>query len=431
MDDNEFDRRLETIANRPGRRAFVVQLSRLILVGVGGATISPWPGAAQVAYADGQPGPTCPAPECVTASRCGDRHYCDEAQECICTRSVEGGLQCGRLPSTCDVPLCEKSDDCAFLGPGYFCDTPHSGCCHDGEKTRCLAPCIEPLLGDVNCSSCGTCQQVEVGDVPPDGSSVAVCVSDCTTSCDSVSLCAEANQDLSFRRLGASLILQGFTTTAGAKTYILMHSGTEIRRMTTVEYQQTGTQRTGMLVHGREKNGASASYALVISEGNVEFGLQVGSSGYIEKIHPDADAFQPPNDPFTPTALAGGGPGIAFAIDATSCGIMCNSVCALLLSGVGCAIAASLICSFTGPGFLLCAVVIGATCSVVAGAGCYAACDQGLCKPGPKPKTIWCECTQSCYSSAENCLAECRPSLGCFTGICEPNPTKCPSGGST
>jgi hypothetical protein len=33
---------------------------------------------------------------------------------------------------------------------------------------------------------------------------------------------------------------------------------------------------------------------------------------------------------------------------------------------------------------------------------------------------IWCQCNETCYDELATCQAECRASLGCFTGICEP-----------
>ncbi len=81
--------------------------------------------------------------ECATGSRCGDRHYCNEDETCICTETIEGNLRCGQLPPYCNVPLCTTSADCAHLGEGWFCDTPDSGCCTDppAELSRCIAPC--------------------------------------------------------------------------------------------------------------------------------------------------------------------------------------------------------------------------------------------------------------------------------------------------
>src|SRR5262245_56197491 len=77
---------------------------------------------------------------CTEASSCAVRHTCSDAGDCRCIRSAEGDIRCGRAPS-CSVPKCTTSADCAPLGEGSFCDTPNSGCCSDGELTRCLSPC--------------------------------------------------------------------------------------------------------------------------------------------------------------------------------------------------------------------------------------------------------------------------------------------------
>ena len=79
--------------------------------------------------------------ECPIPSTCGDRKYCDSAKKAVCVRSVEGVNRCGVIPTSCHVQLCQKSADCSTLGPGYFCDTPNSGCCTDPPKelSRCVA----------------------------------------------------------------------------------------------------------------------------------------------------------------------------------------------------------------------------------------------------------------------------------------------------
>ncbi len=79
------------------------------------------------------------AATCAEASTCEEKHYCGSLN-CRCIRSAEGAIGCGSVPS-CDVPRCTASIDCAPLGEGYFCDTPNSGCCSDGDQPRCIAPC--------------------------------------------------------------------------------------------------------------------------------------------------------------------------------------------------------------------------------------------------------------------------------------------------
>src|SRR5215468_3948091 len=80
-----------------------------------------------------------PADECPAASACGARKYCDDAHTSLCIHTAEGVNRCGLIPSSCDVKLCTTSADCASLGADYFCDTPNSGCCSDGELPRCIA----------------------------------------------------------------------------------------------------------------------------------------------------------------------------------------------------------------------------------------------------------------------------------------------------
>jgi cysteine-rich repeat protein len=83
--------------------------------------------------------PDSTAAACAEASTCENKQYCGSLN-CRCIRSAEGAIGCGSVPS-CDVPKCGTSADCAPLGDGYFCDTPHSGCCADGELARCISPC--------------------------------------------------------------------------------------------------------------------------------------------------------------------------------------------------------------------------------------------------------------------------------------------------
>jgi hypothetical protein len=115
---------------------------------------------------------------CLGASRCGERHYCNDAETCMCIESVEGDMRCGQLPNTCYLPICETSADCAYLGVGYFCDTPDSGCCSDppAHLSRCIAPCGAPpcpeayLCGEACCAegerclggACLTCADEDV-----------------------------------------------------------------------------------------------------------------------------------------------------------------------------------------------------------------------------------------------------------------------------
>ncbi len=80
---------------------------------------------------------------CPIASTCDAKHFCSDDDTCRCIKSAEGAIRCGNIPS-CDIQHCTSSADCANLGADYFCDTPNSGCCSDGHKQRCIAPCGTP-----------------------------------------------------------------------------------------------------------------------------------------------------------------------------------------------------------------------------------------------------------------------------------------------
>jgi hypothetical protein len=44
------------------------------------------------------------------------------------------------------------------------------------------------------------------------------------------------------------------------------------------------------------------------------------------------------------------------------------------------------------------------------------------------PVKLYCNCNKRCYTDVNLCLNECQPTLGCFTGICDPaEPDQCPA----
>lgn len=45
--------------------------------------------------------------------------------------------------------------------------------------------------------------------------------------------------------------------------------------------------------------------------------------------------------------------------------------------------------------------------------------DCECCHP-VQPTAVYCFCNDTCYPDSGSCLANCRASLGCFTGICQP-----------
>ena len=100
---------------------------------------------------------------CEVPTVCGKRQFCN-GDSCLCIESAEGEIRCGQIPTTCDVPLCKTSADCAHLGEGYFCDVPNSGCCTNPPAilARCIAPCTPPcptarVCGEACCAEDESC----------------------------------------------------------------------------------------------------------------------------------------------------------------------------------------------------------------------------------------------------------------------------------
>jgi hypothetical protein len=134
MSNIDFDWLTQAVGETQTRREAV----RRILSLVGASALAPF----GVACGGNPVAPEEELPECGTASSCGDRHNCMDDSGCICIRTAEGRLRCGRIPS-CSVRRCTSSADCADLGAGYFCDSPNSGCCSETEQ-YCIAPCKAP-----------------------------------------------------------------------------------------------------------------------------------------------------------------------------------------------------------------------------------------------------------------------------------------------
>ncbi|MDQ3459832.1 MAG: hypothetical protein M3498_11110, partial [Deinococcota bacterium] len=179
---------------------------------------------------------------CLVASACGSRQYCNEEETCLCVLSAEGDIRCGQLPNTCYLPLCTSSADCAYLGAGYFCDAPNSGCCSDppAELSRCIAPCGAPpcppeyLCAGKCCAereSCkgGVCCAEEniCGDVCCSAGESCIAGACVDIAASSLVLSATNQNDLLFysRRLGNAAYYQGTRSDEGmAVSYVSFES---------------------------------------------------------------------------------------------------------------------------------------------------------------------------------------------------------------
>jgi hypothetical protein len=421
METSQFEERLLKAGGGTTRRQFGASMFRVaagaMLVGLLEAcgAKKPKPVAA----------PSSPAPTCATASACNARHYCDPDNKCICIESAEGDIRCGAVPPTCDVPLCTTSADCAFLGEGYFCDTPNSGCCDNADKARCVPPCVAPAVPAVQVGACTSCKVIAPHLPAGDGVQAKVDVTACDT-CDTTDLVNGAMNDSGYGRLNASLLLQGFVDQKDAQKWTQVDGSRTVREgLFRTFVSRDGTQ-TAYLAYGMEGTGGTGTYVLVFQTGGKAlYGLGIDSQfKMIYKQMPDPASFAVPSLAYIP-AVGGRGLTILGAADEPvalgNCGTWCNIGAAVLGSGA-CGVACFFPCAFTGPGVLLCAVVLGVTCGVVGWAAGYAACDNGLCKP---KQNLYCGCTGKCYSDPQVCIHECH-GLSCFTDSCEPNDVKCP-----
>lgn len=158
MDPDRFDRLARDFAGGLSRRGFLKALAGgaagTLLAMLGYKPLNEYAYASPMLASTSQVYLPLVAKGCAQASACGNRQYCAD-NECLCIRSAEGDIRCGKIPNTCYMQLCSTSADCAHLGPGYFCDTPNSGCCYDppAELPRCIAPCTIQCPSERTCGS--------------------------------------------------------------------------------------------------------------------------------------------------------------------------------------------------------------------------------------------------------------------------------------
>jgi len=95
----------------------------------------------------------CMEERCTQSSRCPQLVDCSQRGKlCHCTQSTEGDIRCaGRVVCSTATP-CVTSDGCErFMGPGWFCEYPGTGCCGCatlpngvttcGDTGVCVPPC--------------------------------------------------------------------------------------------------------------------------------------------------------------------------------------------------------------------------------------------------------------------------------------------------
>jgi hypothetical protein len=378
---------------------------------------------------------------CTAPSVCPEKLYCNEAEDCICVRTPEGDIRCGRRPGTCGdpPPRCQSSADCAHLGSGYFCDTPNTGCCGD-ELQRCIAPCqptTSSCPAERNCSgiccapgqqcasgvcqtacpTCGTCTSCSL-DTATGTSSCAACDIPCTTA----DFCRKANQDWRYLRLASELGDQGFLPIEDPKVFVLREDSSPLRSVLgTIYTHLTLPGQTAALVYREEATGETVTFGLVYQDGSPTYAITIGASGQLERAFaPTASTVDSHFSGFAAdpshllAKIAGNN-----ALQVSSCDVLCNFACGVLIGQVACALVTMVICpasAFAGPGgLILCALTVGTMCEANVFAGCLAICELGICAP---PAKSYCPCKGSCYDGMSACLVDCRGGLNCFAESC-------------
>jgi len=388
-------------------------------------TLSPTPGPT--------PGPTrsptaslSAEDECPIPSVCGARQYCNEENTCICLRSAEGPIRCGQLPSSCDVPLCETSADCAQFGEGWFCDTPNSGCCTDppAELTRCLAPCgtgpavsptaspyatatLAPSISptSVTCPSCGTCKECRLAET-----NESFTCGDCVDTCAAATLCAEANTDLAFGALAGRLIADGYIQIPATEPEsVQIYGGLGLERSVYISFfthagDATRTAQLGYVSTASHEVGAIAE---LFNGGQPDRLLFVQDGGVVQEV-----------DVPSPSS------GMLTAVGVTDPG--CESTCQNLISALIVVVPLGLapamaVCAAT----VVCvAVLVGVAAGLAGGIAlgwsdfCRDQCTTLLQTP-----RAYCGCDRRCYHDASSCATWCRTSLACFGfELCGPDP---------
>jgi hypothetical protein len=427
---------------------------------------------------------------CSEISICGDRKYCSEDQNCICIKSAEGNLLCGKLPRTCYMPLCQTSAGCAILGEGYFCDTPNSGCCTDppAELPRCIASCNSPCpagrsCGDTCCprsqlcinGGCTSCTEDRVcgstccpmgemcinGECKPDPTGCpscgkctgceidGECYSYCPINCTAGTLCRLASMADDYQKLRTYLDSKGFVALPDdPQATVFAYNWEPVRSALGLQFTEISGS-TATLVYKVEATGQRTSYAVVFPSAGEIYGLYVDSSGVVREVTVPPDALNSQQmrtteevitDTWSNNASVLDYPNIDTTAKCRECMIVCKTA-----AGIECGLIGALICVGTGPGAVICAAVLGSLCSSLSDElGCLEFCDSmlapslegdlfncGACGKACLDPNNQC-CNGTCsdrLTDSENCGGcgkACPPGQMCCQGRCEKPEECCP-----
>jgi hypothetical protein len=392
-----------------------------------------------------------PGQGCTQASTCPEKVFCSKKPECICIKSAEGEIHCGRTP-ICESPRCQVSADCTFMGSGYFCDVPFSGCCDKppNHLQRCIKPCALacPARRDCPTSCChtttvcinGRCQSCDLDRICGDmccpkgqwclgGECVADttgcpecgtcyrCFSDgkcfaghCPGGCVQGALCRMATLYPEHQKLASYLTAQGFAPTGErhAASLVVAHTNEYIRDVYTAAYENADNGATATLHLIMEVTGAIGSYILVKPTTGTIYGLWIALDGTVVRADPpaqrnsgwlsDADPTLAPSN----AVVINAGPTISadgYNMSTTGLCRECLFVCTAAVA-IGCAAAAALLC---GPVAVKCAAVAAGVCSATEGVPCNDYCKSVLAPQLESDVENCGSCGNTCQSPNNQC----------------------------
>jgi hypothetical protein len=369
----DFNRELQRLEGL-SRRSFVLGLARLTLVGAGGSILA----------------------------ACGVAAATDGEETTSSSQSSSS--------STC---------------PTTTSGSTTSGSATTGSTTTGPTTTTEPTVDPAICASCGTCRSCHVTKLAT-GEIALECV-DCSDQCHAQAMCQQAQGDNDFRQLAIHLAAQGFAVKSGSlNAASVTKDGSVVREVLEVPYEKADEPAlvASLMRIIDTPTGVSKSAAVIVSGKDVQYGLHINGSGAIEQVLPD------PN--YVPNIDSGLLPAAAvteprrFSALATSntnfCFWGCGLICLSIANGAPPSMVAALLCAAAtaGVGAVLCVILAQAFWRTFTGTLCLALCDT-ICHS----RRLYCHCNKSCYDEIQACQQECKPGLGCFTGICVPWAERC------
>lgn len=269
---------------------------------------------------------------------------------------------------------------------------------------------VPPTAALPTCPSCGTCTKVVIN------STTGTWKTTTCSPCAAASLCSTAESDARVIKLGNALAARGFQAVAsGIAAVTAYDQKVSLGRGLVIPFVNATRPGTkAVLVYGNQTGAPTVAWVIVYTRTKLTYGLEVVSGKVVKR--------QAPTLTITSSTAAGVPPAPVPEISSNECSLLSDVICGLVLGLASWALTA-VICA--GTAGVACGLVIGLEMlGTLTGVACHLV-SQYLCAAD----FTQCSCTGDCYPANQEsvCVANCEPSLGCFSGICGPqdNETLC------